>query len=276
MSNGNQKDHPPAYHETFSTAVGPYPALPEKPLPSPFESSHTPASASSSSYPGFCCISLHEGDKLRILNFPAALVDPFRYVLQTAWHRGIQSEKDYGGSYQFKMKGYPWYGAGEDSVGARRLVSGIMQYMYRSGWELYVRTDVSRKHWDKDTFIFRHTARTDPAALFCSMAFNRTDRIRLIDAPEDMVSAVRACLAQSWTKGVSTEQIYHGAHEFKLNGTPWYASGKDTVSTRALVMRLLETLDRMNWDVYASVDVMSTGNNDGELGDVDSFILKRR
>lgn len=54
------------------------------------------------------CISLHDKDKLRVTNLPQDVMDILRTVIQCSWARGIQSEKRYSVSYEFKLRGFPW------------------------------------------------------------------------------------------------------------------------------------------------------------------------
>lgn len=54
------------------------------------------------------CISLHDKDKLRVTNLPQDVMDILRSVIQCSWARGIQSEKRYSVSYEFKLRGFPW------------------------------------------------------------------------------------------------------------------------------------------------------------------------
>lgn len=221
-----------------------------------------------------CCLSLHEGDKIRLLNVPLALHDPFAQVLTQAWRRGIQNRSAYGESVQFKLSGYPWYGQGDQAVPSRVLIAEIMTFMYKNGWAIYLATDLSKKQSDKDSWYFRRVT-PDPRARFAAISFNRTDRVRFIGLPPDLTNSLLNCVRSTWSRGIQQQSDYHGAVELKLAGNPWWASGTETVDARKLVLHLLSAIDNNRWCVYASVDASGMqGSNDNPHGDLDTWVLK--
>ncbi|TPX68096.1 hypothetical protein SpCBS45565_g03388 [Spizellomyces sp. 'palustris'] len=221
-----------------------------------------------------CCISLHRGDTLRLLNVPVNLHQPLRMVLQSSWSRGIQNEGAYGESYEYQLRGYPWFGQGDEAVPSRRLVVAIMAFMYHNGWTLGVVTDLSKKVSHKDSWYFGR-ATPSPQARFCSISFNKTDRLRLIEAPQDLVQAVLQCVHSVWRLGIQQQFGYDGSYEIKLRGNPWRTTGTEMVAAQSLAMNLISTLGKCGWVVYASVEISSThGPNGNSHGDLDSWVLK--
>lgn len=89
------------------------------------------------------------------MGFPQPTVDVVRNVIQTQWHKGLQTESPYHGSHEFKLKGFPWNCSWADSVHARRLVSHLLRVLFDAGWLLYTSTGVSNMVSDLDTLIFR-------------------------------------------------------------------------------------------------------------------------
>ena len=87
------------------------------------------------------CISFNEADKIRILN-STEVVGPLRDTI-SQWHAGVQREQDYGGSYEFKMRGNPW--GRYDRACAVVLATDILRTMHRHGWKLLCCADTSAK-----------------------------------------------------------------------------------------------------------------------------------
>jgi hypothetical protein len=52
----------------------------------------------------------------------------------------------------------------------------------------------------------------------------------------------------------SHSQYSRGVYEVKLYGSPWWATGTETMEVRSLLLVLLEVLEIEGWTVYASVD----------------------
>jgi len=73
------------------------------------------------------CLTLNWSDRLRLIQFPAPIIDAVRQAILASWHRGIQKEKEYGGAYEFKVGGNPWFGQGVESVESRILMYVFIQ-----------------------------------------------------------------------------------------------------------------------------------------------------
>lgn len=54
-----------------------------------------------------CCMTLNMSDRLRLLACPQEVVPLIRETIVKNWEAGIQVERGYNGSHEFKMKG--WY-----------------------------------------------------------------------------------------------------------------------------------------------------------------------
>lgn len=151
----------------------------------------------------------------------------------------------------------------------------MLARLYQEGWILHASTDVSKKQLDKDTLMFRKQESAPPAAEWISISFNMSDRLRLIGADTELISAVRQLLQNmrllQTDCGWKDQRL--GAWEFKINGYPWRASGEETMTTRLLLLRLLETLEQHGWSLYASVD-QSTSSGDN-VSETDSWFCVR-
>jgi hypothetical protein len=239
------------------------------------------ASASSSAavgrVPQLLCLSLHECDKLRVMNLSPGSIAALRAVVQASWKYGVQSEGLYGISYQFKLRGRPWDGDGEQANAARRLMAGVFGFLLQEGWVLRVASDLSKWTWDKDTFYFKQEPRANPDVRVCAMSFNMTDTVRVISGPPEVAHTVRACIQRFWYRGLQRECLYYGEPEFKMHGNPWTAQGTETMQTRMFVGQLIEALDHAGWQVYASIDISTgKGGNDSHYDDLDSWILRTK
>ncbi|KAF9548337.1 hypothetical protein EC957_006833 [Mortierella hygrophila] len=228
--------------------------------------------------PRVCCITLNEGDKLRLVGVPNELVPHVRAGIMRGWGK-IQREQNYSGAHEFKMVGNPWYGYGDDHVPARRLIVEVVKTMAMQGWNLIQSADVSKKELDKDSLFFETV---DPNSIvgadlmqidMFSISFGSRDKLRVIDPPSpDIVGVVRQAIKAQWTYGISREEKAKGVTMFKLNGYPWYPHAEETVYSRMMLSQVLANLRALGYKLYTSVDI-SAGNSDGN--DAESWIFRR-
>jgi hypothetical protein len=80
----------------------------------------------------FATLSLHKTDRIRLLQFPPQEVEKLRILIDSAWLDGIQNVRDYGGSFELKLKGNPWTGSKNDK--AKHLLRTLFQGLYDMGW----------------------------------------------------------------------------------------------------------------------------------------------
>ncbi|KAH6704081.1 hypothetical protein BKA61DRAFT_182218 [Leptodontidium sp. MPI-SDFR-AT-0119] len=236
----------------------------EKGIQQPNETSFTLAPAYTPFRTAFASVSLHRSDRIRLLSFPQCEIDGLRTVIKTTYPKGLQAEQKYGGSHEFKLYGNPWYGQSSDAICSRVVMREVLAYLFSVGWILHASTDVSKKQMDKDTLFFRKQQQSPPVSEWIAISFNKSDRLRLIGADEQLRSAFKDLLA-----GMRLLQTDCGwkdrtlnAWEFKINGYPWWATGEETMSTRLLLMRMLECLEGFGWSLYASIDQNTSSGND--------------
>lgn len=215
------------------------------------EASSLPAYSTFST--AFASISLHQTDRIRLMRFSDQEIDSVRQVIKTSWPFGLQSERVYGMSYEFKLSSNPWSGQGRDAIPSRIVIREILAYLFSVGWILHASIDVSKKEFDKDTLIFRKQPSPPPQSEWISISFNQSDRMRLIGADQTLIGEVRDLLkARSLLQSESWKDQRLQAWEYKIRGTPWYASGENTMVTRFLLLGLLEVLEKAGWSLYAS------------------------
>ncbi|KAJ7635048.1 hypothetical protein FB45DRAFT_1142854 [Roridomyces roridus] len=248
----------------------------KSPPPYPPPSVLTAPSEASTSTPfrtTFASLSMHMGDRLRLLNFPPEIIAIIRQTISTSWPRGLQSEMLYHGSHEFKLRGYPWRGHGEEGILSRRLMSRILSSLQTAGWLLTVVTDVSKKLTDLDTLVFRHAPSDRPdtsAGLeWLCVHFSMGDKLKLIDAPEDIKQAIVGLSRRM--QMLQLHKPYQGkgnagnAYEIKMVGYPWLATGGETMLARQFVLALLGILEEHGWSIYASIDQKAQGEDSGDL-----------
>lgn len=223
--------------------------------------------------PQLLCLSLHENDKIRVMNLAVTSLATLRIVIQSSWQYGIQSEKMYGISYEFKLRGRPWSTSGEQAIRARQLLASIFGFLLQNGWALRVSSDLSNRNRDRDTFYFKQEAHPNPSARVCTLSFDMTDTIRVISGPPEVVQAVRASIQNFWYRGMQRECLHCGEPQFKMIGDPWTAQSSEAMQVRMFVGQLIEALDRVGWLVYASMD-FSRGKKDSDSEDVETWILR--
>ncbi|KAJ3169215.1 hypothetical protein HDU88_001012 [Geranomyces variabilis] len=221
-----------------------------------------------------CLISLHESDKIRLLSLPTDIRPAFEQAISRGTY-SVQSQGDYHGSYQYKLKGRPWWGQGDDAVRSRRLVVEIFRFMESCGWTLLLSADVSKKPYDKDTWFFRRRDVGNPLPIytqFAAISFNRADLLRVIMAPPQVVEVITSTAQRCYPRGVQEIRHKDGFPQIKLRGYPWHATGGDTVLARQFLLEVIDALLRIGWTMYASCDI-STGTSNEHVDDVDSWVI---
>lgn len=88
----------------------------------------------------------------------------------------------------------------------------------------------------------------------CCITLNETDKMRLLGVPPTLVDPIRNAITSSWGQ-IQSEQIYFGAHEYKLLGNPWRGQGTDSVLARTLIVSVLRTMAINGWNIIQAADV---------------------
>ncbi|CAF1102777.1 unnamed protein product [Rotaria sordida] len=214
------------------------------------------------------CLTLNRTDRLRLIRFPTTIISVVRQAILSSWHRGLQNEKHYAGAYQFKLYGNPWLGQGREAVDM-----SVLSALHHHGWYLVMATDVSKKQEDKDLLIFRAGIPPQPTSFF-AVSFNERNKLRLIGAPYKVISAVQETIGTSriqyedWIYSETAYQfklyvtllfLFSDPHKFVTCrcGYPWTADGYETVTSRMIILDLLDCFTSLGWQLHASIN-MST------------------
>ena len=108
-----------------------------------------------------------------------------------------------------------------------------------------------------DSMLFQHNPNLSDFSqedLFI-LSLNRNDRIRLISAPDYIVTSTAEVVTSSWDKGIQENEAKEGFHELKLHGTPWWSHGEDAIKSRFLIINMIAKFQALGWDVAATLDV---------------------
>ncbi|KAF2648587.1 hypothetical protein K491DRAFT_612495 [Lophiostoma macrostomum CBS 122681] len=247
-------------------------AVPDQPNPSSLEKtsekdplpSYTNATAGSSSafQTPFASMSMHMEDRIRFMQFPIEVFNICRQAVLSIWKRGIQAQREYGSSKEIKLNGNPWRGSGDEAIDARRLICALLGTLHSQGWVLTLSTDISKKNWDKDTLIFRHQIPGPAPCDWCCIGFSKQDRLKFIDVAPEVSNGVVSRLGQGRVQDHRAHS--RGVYEVKLRGTPWMASGTETMEARQLLLIMMGVLEEHGWTVYASVDQKNGGEKHTE------------
>ncbi|KAF9119121.1 hypothetical protein BGW39_000556 [Mortierella sp. 14UC] len=88
-------------------------------------------------------------DRLRVIEGSPENIAAIKDALQTVWTKGIQLEKDYAGSYEFKLGGSPFNPWKWDSIEARMMFIQILANLKSQGFSLYASIDISPNKQDE-------------------------------------------------------------------------------------------------------------------------------
>lgn len=209
--------------------------------------------ASISSRP-FLVVALSSFDSFMILNAPMDLHQLFKDAIERTWPNGIQKWTYENEVLLIKLKGYPWSPDGEDTVHSRVILQTLISDLLQRQWKLYGNSNLKSA---ANTFFFEYDENLppgQPSPTQFTISFNSHDLLRVISAPESLISAVRDTIQRNWLRGIQKESRYAGSWEFKLKGNPWWASGDEAVDSRFLVLKLMEALQAYGWSPVAGID----------------------
>jgi len=146
----------------------------------------------------------------------------------------------------------------KDVIHSRKMICNIISTLYNAGWILSSSTGVSVKKNDKDTLIFRYQLdRPSPCSWF-TISFNEDCKLQLIGAPEELIAPIRNILGPLLKEEKRKEL---GTYQFKCHGSPWEPTGAQLVTTRLLLLALLEVLELHRFRLYAAFDPTITSNS---------------
>lgn len=219
----------------------------------------------------FLMVDLIGVDSLMVFNAPLDLHHMFKDVIEKSWPHGIQQWTYENDVLLIKLNGTPWCADGWATMHARVILQTLVTELLLKQWKLYGNFNLRR---GAHTLCFEYDPNVAPGvelslATHFTVSFNSHDLLRLIGAPEDLVSVVRNTIQTFWQRGIQEEKDYSGSWQFKLHGTPWHVTGDESVDSRYLVLKVLEALQAHGWSVAAAIDCSR------KLSDKSSLIFRR-
>lgn len=250
--------------------------------PPPYSQGQSSSSSTPASNIILASLSLHMNDRIRLLNFPLTTQQLVRDAILQTWPRGIQDERLYSGSQEFKLNGNPWSGIGSsDAINSRRMMCRILNVLKSSGWTLKINTTITRKQEDKDTLLFQYSetkAATEKALQepneWMAVAFSKSDRLRLIDSPAVVSTTIVNLLKpmiQSHGPFTEASKVY----ECKFHGYPWVPMGSATMDSRRIALGIMQGLEMCGFSVYAAIDMKTAVGGDAAHGQTDTWFCRR-
>ena len=229
--------------------------------------------AAEQNYRPFTCIAPSSWDKLIFINLPKTLESRVTMLVETGW--GVQDTKilertPHGCSFRMKMTGSPWSGeTGAAGVQLRQLLLDLVKLLQTQNFKFVANINFKGT---SDCFFFEPKncpfGLPTPELMF-AISLNRTDRLRVISAPSDVLHLVAAVIQQEWARGIQQVKAYHGSQEYKLSGTPWWSEADQAVDSRRLIGSIIACLKFSGWDISATMEISR------QLDDKTLFLFKQ-
>ena len=200
--------------------------------------------------PPFLCVGFSDSDKIQFTNLPSQLMDPIKDTIRTSWTMGIQRVDEENGVLQFKLAGTPWSWTAnnnQESIMSKMLLQAIFTTLHRYQWVYHVNVNLNR---DQDCLIFGHDPEVNTYEIpqFCMMSFGQGDRLRLINASDDVISMIRKIIEANWSPGrIQDEREFHGSYEFKISGHPWNSVREESARARYLMLKIFQEMLQHSW-----------------------------
>jgi len=199
------------------------------------------------------CIGLRNTDKLQLINMPDHLIDIIKKCIADTWSEGIQSEGKKEDFYEIKLSGNPWNAYGYENVEARFLIAAIFTSLAQQNWKFHASVNMMDT---TDSLFFKYDPESPPLpGQRLVISFNEGDKLRLMNAPQDVISVIHKVLKDHWHQGIKAEHDNNKSWEYKFSGYPWWGRGPEYIIPRFVVCKILESLQGKGWTIEATIDV---------------------
>ena len=221
-----------------------------------FEPSIVPGEASE-----FCTISLNRDDRLRLIKVKEDVISRIRQVIETVWAPDkIQKEKEWYGSWEFKLAGIPWHSSSDHSIKARYLIIKVLEAMREKGWHAIAAINMSRRGGSKSVLVFQQ-AQPCNEPITC-LALADKDKFRLINMKPDMVELFKRTVLSRWGEGYESEKEkvfpFGNVWQMKLFCEPWRGGIRnDTLHAKSIICHVVDEFHKTGWRLYVCGDVSS-------------------
>ena len=209
----------------------------------------------------FCTISLNRDDRMRLIKVKEDVINRIRQVIESVWGPDkLQKEKEWYGSWEFKLAGIPWHSSSDHSIKARYLVLKVMEAMREMGWHVIAAINMSRRGGSKSVLFFQKAQpRIDS---ICCLALADKDKFRLINMKPDMVELFKRTVLSRWGEGYESEKekelSFGKVWQMKLFCEPWHGGIRnDTIHAKSIISHVIEEFYKKGWRLYVCGDVSS-------------------
>ncbi|KAI8633790.1 hypothetical protein F5Y19DRAFT_415060 [Xylariaceae sp. FL1651] len=210
----------------------------------------------------FASLSMHGNDCIRLLDFPFEIQNEVREVIIKNWSRGIQSERTYMDSHEFKLCGYPWACRSGDAITSRRLITALLEALHNLRWIISISGKATSSTMNQDSLFFQYQPSPPDRFDWMCIGLAAGDRLYLVDAPLDLIKTVMQNLNNSIQSDLGYS--YLGAYELKLKGFPWTGTSTHVMPTHQLLLKIFSALHDHGWSIYASADQRYGTSNDAD------------
>ncbi|KAF5625029.1 hypothetical protein F52700_9404 [Fusarium sp. NRRL 52700] len=216
----------------------------------------------------FACMTFNMFDRIRLINFTEAEVSGIKEVVASHWSAGLSHVQPYGESMEFRLRGRPWLHRSGGNDDSRRLMLRILERLFDMGWVLQGAMEITLKSESKDSLIFRKQDPIPPPCDWICISFDNSDKIKIVNSPpKDLTDAI----LQTFGHDVRRKEITSDRVKVHLANMPWNPSGTDTVKTRIILLKLIETLERCGFTIYATLG----SKGEDEEGAQDLLVCQR-
>ena len=209
----------------------------------------------------FCTISLNRSDRMRLIKVKEDVISRIRQVIESIWApEKIQKEKEWHGSWEFKLAGIPWHSSSDDSIKARYLILKVMEAMREMSWHVVAAINMSRRGGSKSVLFFQKAQRRTDS--ICCLALADKDKFRLINMQPDMVELCKRTVLSRWGEGYESEKEkelpFGKVWQMKLFCEPWRGGIRnDTIHAKSIICHVIEEFYKKGWRLYVCGDVSS-------------------
>lgn len=230
----------------------------------------------------FACMTFNMLDRIRLVNFTEAEVSGIKEVVAQRWSPGLSHVQPYGESMEFRLRGRPWLHRSGGNDDSRRLMLRILEKLFDMGWVLQGAMEITLKSESKgefskshmnlanilDSLIFRKQDPIPPPCDWICVSFDNSDKLKIVDSPpKDLTDAI----LQTFGHDVRRKEITPDRVKMHLANMPWNPSGTDTVKTRIILLKLIETLESCGFTIYATIG----SKGEDEEGAQDLLVCQR-
>ena len=202
-------------------------------------------------------ISLNANDRLRLINADGGVIQAMKRIIESNWPE-VQKEGDYYGSYEFKLKGTPWWVRGERSLPSVSLLCAIFTELRRLGWKAIMNLDISRSDHDKGVFFF---IRVPPKqSYYCALSLKDCNHIYGVHLHDTIKAALTETFAPYFELKPSNRPLeMNYAIKWSIMANPWSASGTSAMrfNGQLLIAAMVNTMVGFNYHVCSSADISS-------------------